>query len=56
MTKEQTSQKEDIKQQLQKLREQANTANAQLNKHVENRNQLNEKFKKDTRRNCWIKN
>ena len=46
MTKEQTSQKEDIKQQLQKLREQANTANAQISKHIENRNQLNDQFKK----------
>ena len=46
MTKEQTSQKEDIKQQLQKLREEANTANAQISKHIENRNQLNDQFKK----------
>lgn len=46
MTKEQTSQKEEIKQQLQKLREQANTSNALINKMIETRDQLNEQVKK----------
>jgi len=37
---------EDINQQIEKLREQANTAEAQIKKHVEQRNQLNDQVKK----------
>ena len=37
---------EDIHQQIEKLREQANTANAQITKHIEQRDQLNELVKK----------
>ena len=37
---------EDIHQQIEKLREQANTANAQIAKHIEQRDQLNELVKK----------
>ena len=36
---------EDIHQQIEKLREQANTANAQITKHIEQRDQLNELVK-----------
>jgi phosphoserine phosphatase len=46
VTKEPSSQKEEIKQQLQKLREQANTSNVQINKMIETRDQLNEQVKK----------
>ena len=37
---------EDINQQIEKLREQANTANAQITKYIEQRNQLNDQVKK----------
>lgn len=37
---------EDIHQQIEKLREQANTANAQIQNHIDQRNQLNELVKK----------
>ncbi|MGD0449665.1 MAG: hypothetical protein ABSA79_01250 [Candidatus Bathyarchaeia archaeon] len=37
---------EDIHQQIEKLKEQANTANAQITKHIEQRDQLNELVKK----------
>jgi uncharacterized coiled-coil DUF342 family protein len=37
---------EDIHQQIEKLKEQANTANAQITNHIEQRNQLNELVKK----------
>jgi phosphoserine phosphatase len=56
VTKEQTTQKEDIKQQLQKLREQASTANAQIKKFIENRNQLNEQVKKAREEIARLKN
>jgi uncharacterized coiled-coil DUF342 family protein len=46
VTNEQTTQREEMKQQVQKLREQASTANAQIKKYIENRNQLNEQVKK----------
>ena len=46
MTKEQTTQKEAIRTELQKLREQANTANAQIKKFIDTRNELNEQVKK----------
>ena len=36
---------EDINQQIEKLREQANTADAQITKYIEQRNQLNEQVK-----------
>jgi uncharacterized coiled-coil DUF342 family protein len=39
-------QKDAVREQLQKLREQANTANVQINKFIENRNQLNEQVKR----------
>ncbi len=37
---------DDINQQIQKLREQTSTAEAQITKHIEQRNQLNEQVKK----------
>ena len=37
---------EDINQQIEKLREQANTADAQIKKYIEQRNQLNDQVKK----------
>src|SRR5208337_3112029 len=37
---------EDINQQIEKLREQANTADTKIKKHVEQRNQLNDQVKK----------
>ena len=37
---------EDINQQIEKLREQANTADVQITKHIEQRNQLNDQVKK----------
>ena len=37
---------EDINQQIEKLREQANTAEVQIKKHIEQRNQLNDQVKK----------
>jgi uncharacterized coiled-coil DUF342 family protein len=37
---------DDINQQIEKLREQANTANAQIKKHIEERNQLNDLVRK----------
>ena len=47
MTKEQTTQKEAIRTELQKLREQANTANAQIKKFIDTRDELNEQVKKN---------
>jgi len=47
VTKEQTTQKEAIRTELQKLREQANTANAQITKFIDTRNELNEQVKKN---------
>ena len=47
MTKEQNIiQKQEINQQIQKLREEANTANVQIKNCIERRNQLNEEVKK----------
>ena len=47
MTKEQNiTQKQEINQQMQKLREEANNANAQIKNYIERRNQLNEEVKK----------
>jgi len=47
LTKEQNiSQKQEINQQIQKLREEANTANVQIKDYIERRNQLNEEVKK----------
>ena len=47
MTKEQSiSQKQEINQQIQKLREEANKANVQIKGYIERRNQLNEEVKK----------
>jgi uncharacterized coiled-coil DUF342 family protein len=47
VTKEQNIiQKQEINQQIQKLREEANTANAQIKSYIERRNQLNEEVKK----------
>ena len=43
---EKISQKDDICQQIQKLRDEANTANAKITKFIENRNELNEQVKK----------
>ncbi len=43
---EKISQKDDIRQQIQKLRDEANTANAKISKFIENRNELNEQVKK----------
>jgi uncharacterized coiled-coil DUF342 family protein len=37
---------EDINQQIEKLRDQANTADVQITKHIEQRNQLNDQVKK----------
>ena len=47
MTKEQNiSRKQEINQQIQKLREEANKASVQIKEYVERRNQLNEEVKK----------
>ena len=47
MVKEQNiSRKQEINQEIRKLREEANTANAQIKDYIERRNQLNEEVKK----------
>jgi len=43
---EKITQKDDIRQQIQKLRDEANTANVKISKFIETRNQLNEQVKK----------
>ena len=46
---------DDINLQIQKLREQTNTAEVQIRKHIEQRDQLNEQVKKTPRKSALSK-